>query len=87
MDDKLVTIDCDECGEHIPADNWTEHTDYHVAMQLQRSINQSSPISRVMSSPHQSVKRRTTKRLSNDKAMLKKMKTASCTLDKFLTKK
>ena len=37
FDNKLVTICCDEYGEYVPVDNWNEHTDYHVAMQIQTS--------------------------------------------------
>ena len=84
FDDELVTICCDDCGEYIPADNWVEHTDYHVAMQLQKSINQSSPAS-VLSPPQPAMVKAVNKGLSKNKMASKKTKLL--TLDKFLTKK
>ena len=73
------------CGEYVPADNWFEHTDYHVAMTQQKSINQSSPAS-VLSPPQPARdKAITTKGSPKNKMASKKSKLL--TLDKFLTKK
>ena len=77
-DNEVVTVHCHECGEYIPADNWIEHTDFHVAMRLQKSINQLSPAS-TLSSQHETVKG-----LSKNKVVPKKSKLT--TLDKFLKK-
>ena len=85
LHNEVFTICCDECGEYIPADNWDEHSDYHVAMQLQKSFNQSSPVTEVSPSS-QSVKSKTFKKgLSRNKMVSKKSKLF--TLDKYLTKK
>ena len=81
LDNELVTIRCDECGEYIPADNWDEHTDYHVAKRLQQSINQSSPVLSPQPVKHKTI----SKSLSKNKTVSKNTK--SFTLDKYLTKK
>ena len=81
LDNELVTIRCDECGEYIPADNWDEHTDYHVAKRLQQSINQSSPVLSPQPVKHKTI----SKSFSKNKMVSKNTK--SCTLDKYLTKK
>ena len=84
LDEELVMICCDECGEYVPADNWFEHTDYHVATKLQKSINQSSPGS-VLSPPQPARDKAVSKGSSKNKMASKKPKLL--TLDKFLTKK
>ena len=83
LDNELVTICCDECGEYVPADNWDEHTDYHVALQIQKSINQLSS-ARALSSPQATKHKSVNKGLSKDKMDSKKTKLH--TLDKFLSK-
>ena len=82
MDNELVSIYCDECGEYVPADNWDEHKDYHVAVQLQKSINQSS--TRTLLSP-QAIKRQSRSVDKGSPMVSKKAKLH--TLDKYLTKK
>ena len=82
MDNEIVSICCDECGEYVPADNWDEHKDYHVAVQLQKSINQSSS-ARTLLSP-QAIKRQS-KSVNKGSPMVSK-RAKLHTLDKYLAK-
>jgi len=85
LNNELVIIHCDECDKDIPADNWDEHTDYHVALKIQKSINHLSP-SINPSSSSQPVRHKSVRKSSEIKTISKKVKPCS-TLDKFLTKK
>jgi len=85
LNNELVIIHCDECDKDIPADNWDEHTDYHVALKIQKSINHLSPSTNPLSSP-QPVRHKSVRKSSESTNISKKSKKCS-TLDKFLTKK
>lgn len=84
LDCELVMLHCDECGENVSVDSWDEHTDHHVAMQLHKSINQSSPA--IVSSSPQPIERKTDNKRTPKTKMASK-KTKLLTLDKFLAKK